>query len=170
MSTDRELLERAREALAFALTMAEEEWNYGDVRCNGTIAITKMKEAVSDIDAHLKEQMTPNSYPNNLEPCTSECQIALDDLGDDRGQGLDWYWKWGFKAGWDAAIKKASPQDERKALAEPARKIGDSYQADGWVIARFKTRSGLERVVFEFCDIPGMLHIFSADQVIGVTA
>lgn len=49
--------------------------------------------------------------------------------------------------------------------AEPARKIGGSYQANGFIVARFKTIAGLERVVFEFAEPKGMLHIFSADQI-----
>jgi len=47
----------------------------------------------------------------------------------------------------------------------PARKIGGSYQADGWIVARFITRSGAHRVVFEFAEPAGMLHIFSTEQV-----
>lgn len=47
----------------------------------------------------------------------------------------------------------------------PARKIGGSYQAEGVIVARFKTREGLERVVFEFNEPRGMLHIFSTEQV-----
>lgn len=49
--------------------------------------------------------------------------------------------------------------------AEPVRKIGGSYQANGFIVARFKTRAGLERVVFEFEEPKGMLHIFSTDQI-----
>jgi hypothetical protein len=46
-----------------------------------------------------------------------------------------------------------------------ARKVGGNYQAEGWVVSRFFTRAGKERVVFEFEAIPGMLHIFSPEQV-----
>lgn len=49
---------------------------------------------------------------------------------------------------------------------ERARKVGGSYQADGMVVARFKTTAGLDRVVFEFDEPKGMLHIFNADQVV----
>jgi len=48
---------------------------------------------------------------------------------------------------------------------QPARKIGGSYQADGAVVARFQTRAGLERVVFEFNEPKGMLHIFTPEQI-----
>jgi hypothetical protein len=52
-----------------------------------------------------------------------------------------------------------------KAEPQPARKVGGSYQADGFIVARFRTRAGVERVVFEFEQPAGMLHIFAADQV-----
>lgn len=49
------------------------------------------------------------NHPNDDEPCDPECRKALDDRGDDRGQGLDGYWKWGFRAGWNAALSAAAP-------------------------------------------------------------
>lgn len=50
-------------------------------------------------------------------------------------------------------------------LDERVRKIGGSFEADGTVVARFKTTSGQDRIVFEF-DVPkGMLHIYRPDQV-----
>lgn len=48
---------------------------------------------------------------------------------------------------------------------DKARKIGGSYQATGWIVSAFLTRSGAPRYVFEFETPPGMLHIFNADQV-----
>ena len=50
-----------------------------------------------------------------------------------------------------------------------ARKVGGSYQADGTVIAEFTTLDGLPRVVFEFDEPRGMLHIFSPDQIVEPT-
>lgn len=47
-----------------------------------------------------------------------------------------------------------------------ARKFGGSYQADGTIVAVFKTRAGKDRVVFEFDEPEGMLHIFTTEQVI----
>lgn len=62
--------------------------------------------------------------------------------------------------------------------ATPARKVGGSYQADGWIVGRFKTLDGEDRVVFEFAQppaddlvqdwpafLPGLLRIFRPDQV-----
>lgn len=42
--------------------------------------------------------------------------------------------------------------------------LGD-YQATGTVIAEFVTTRGKTRCVFEFDMPPGMLHIFSMEQV-----
>jgi hypothetical protein len=48
-------------------------------------------------------------HPNDKEPRSPAMRKALDDRGDDRGQGLDTYWKWGFATGWNAAL--AAPSD-----------------------------------------------------------
>jgi len=45
------------------------------------------------------------------------------------------------------------------------RKVGGSYQANGTVVAAFKTRAGKQRYVFEFDELPGMLHIFNHEQL-----
>jgi len=50
---------------------------------------------------------------------------------------------------------------------QPARKIGGSYQADGYIVSRFTTTAGAERVVFEFNEPKGMLHIFTPEQIEG---
>lgn len=47
----------------------------------------------------------------------------------------------------------------------PARKIGGSYQAEGTIVSTFKTTAGEQRVVFEFNEPRGMLHIFTESQV-----
>lgn len=60
---------------------------------------------------------------------------------------------------WEHALSQQS------VPTQPARKIGGSYQANGAVVARFKTRAGLERVVFEFNEPKGMLHIFTPEQI-----
>jgi len=49
-----------------------------------------------------------------------------------------------------------------------AKKVGGSYQADGWVVAEFYTRKGSLRYVFEFETPAGMLHIFGPEQVVFV--
>lgn len=63
----------------------------------------------------------------------------------------------------------AELDEARRKLAEAepssARKIGGSYEADGHVVARFKTLAGAERLVFEFAEPAGLLHIFRPDQV-----
>lgn len=55
---------------------------------------------------------------------------------------------------------------EEQAMEPPrAIKVGGSYQAEGWIVARFKTRGMQDRVVFEFAEPAGMLHIFDVKQV-----
>lgn len=46
-----------------------------------------------------------------------------------------------------------------------ARKVGGSYNAYGTVVCEFTTLGGKERVVFEFDEPAGMLHIFDVKQV-----
>lgn len=43
------------------------------------------------------------NHPKDDEPRTEACRAALTERGDDVGQGLDGYWKWGFAAGFNAA-------------------------------------------------------------------
>jgi hypothetical protein len=45
------------------------------------------------------------------------------------------------------------------------RKIGGSYQADGKIMAAFRTDDGSSRYVFRFDDPPGLLHIFNEGQL-----
>lgn len=71
----------------------------------------------------------------------------------------------------DAAIaaSKEAPNQTLPQVAgtvpRRARKIGGSYQANGTVVAQFKTLGGADRVVFEFDEPAGMLHIFASEQV-----
>ena len=51
------------------------------------------------------------------------------------------------------------------SLIKKAKKIGGSYQGDGYIVACFKTTTGQTRYVFEFEVPKGMLHIFSPEQV-----
>jgi hypothetical protein len=46
-----------------------------------------------------------------------------------------------------------------------AKKVGGSYQAEGHVISEFETLAGAKRYVFEFDQMPGMLHIFNDSQI-----
>lgn len=67
------------------------------------------------------------NHPNDTEPCDQACQSALDARGDDKGQGLDGYWKWGFKAGWNAA--KSKPQTVQEPVAWVSVAKGDVSKA-----------------------------------------
>lgn len=71
-------------------------------------AMTKVKYV--PVDSNLR---TNNwTHPNDDEMCDDECHKALDVRGDDRGQGLDGYWKWGFKAGWNARAILAAARSQ----------------------------------------------------------
>lgn len=50
-------------------------------------------------------------------------------------------------------------------VGDRVHKVGGSYQANGTVVAAFKTRAGKQRYVFEFDEFAGMLHIFNYDQL-----
>lgn len=50
-------------------------------------------------------------------------------------------------------------------IGKRARKIGGSYQSDGTIVAIFQTVAGEWRVVFEFDQPKGLLHIFNSHQV-----
>lgn len=50
-------------------------------------------------------------------------------------------------------------------IGSRVRKVGGSYQANGTVVAAFKTRAGKQRYVFEFDEFAGMLHIFNHEQL-----
>lgn len=52
-----------------------------------------------------------------------------------------------------------------QVLQAPARKVGGSYEAKGRIVGAFTTTGGLQRVVFEFDDPKGMLHIFAPNQL-----
>ncbi len=50
-------------------------------------------------------------------------------------------------------------------VGDRVRKVGGSYEANGTVVASFKTRAGKQRYVFEFDEFSGMLHIFDHEQL-----
>lgn len=54
------------------------------------------------------------NHPNDNEPRTDACRAALDARGDNREQGLDPYWKWGFAAGFNAAGALPDAQEAAK--------------------------------------------------------
>jgi hypothetical protein len=45
------------------------------------------------------------------------------------------------------------------------RKVGGSYQAEGYIVGIAVTTQGQVRYVFEFEQYPGMLHIFNEGQL-----
>jgi dCMP deaminase len=47
-----------------------------------------------------------------------------------------------------------------------AKKVGGSYQAEGYVVSEFETLAGAKRYVFEFDLMTGVLHIFNDSQVV----
>lgn len=54
-------------------------------------------------------------------------------------------------------------------VGQEVRKVGGSYQARGEIRAALTTLAGLQRYVFEFYDMPGMLHIFNGSQLEPIT-
>lgn len=64
-------------------------------------------------------------HPNDTEPRTHDCLAALRERGDDEGQGLDNYWKWGFAAGFNAALA-AAPQAPAAPVAPAATMFHDA--------------------------------------------
>lgn len=45
------------------------------------------------------------------------------------------------------------------------RKVGGTYQAEGYIVGIAVTTTGDVRYVFEFEQFPGMLHIFNEGQL-----
>lgn len=58
-------------------------------------------------------------HPNDNEPVDPERWYWLSQRGDDAGQGLDPYWKWGHSAGWNDHKKQATPPAAAAPLAQP---------------------------------------------------
>lgn len=50
-------------------------------------------------------------------------------------------------------------------LGDRVRKVGGSYQAEGFIVGIAITTTGEVRFVFEFEAFPGMLHIFNEGQL-----
>lgn len=50
-------------------------------------------------------------------------------------------------------------------VGDRVRKVGGSYEANGTVVASFKTRAGKQRYVFDFDTPAGLLHIFGPAQI-----
>lgn len=89
---------------------------------------SELVAAVKYVPVDSKPRDKNGCHPNDSEPRTAACLAALDERGDGNGQGLDGYWKWGFAAGFNAAlaVQPAAPAD---VLEEAMRR------ADGQAIA-----------------------------------
>lgn len=59
----------------------------------------------------------------------------------------------------------APPVADRFKVGDRARKVGGSCQATGTIRVVFLTRNGEQRFVFEFDELPGLLHIFGPAQI-----
>ena len=55
--------------------------------------------------------------------------------------------------------------DFKFSVGDRVRKIGGSYQAEGFIVGVAVTTMGQVRYVFEFETFPGMLHIFNDSQL-----
>lgn len=55
--------------------------------------------------------------------------------------------------------------DFKFQVGDRVRKVGGSYQADGFIVGIAVTTMGQVRYVFEFETFPGMLHIFNEGQL-----
>jgi hypothetical protein len=97
-------------------------------------------------------------HANDKTPEDDECQKALDARGDDRGQGLDPYWKWGYRAGWHdhkrlatpsstEASAQAAPDAVRDVLAERRRQV----EAEGWTPEHDDKYKGAELRLAALC-------------------
>lgn len=83
-------------------------------------------------------------HPNNCETPDEDRFKYLDLRGDDKGQGLSVYWKWGHAAGWNDHKKHVAatqaPAVARQPLTAHQRAVGfgessltdDSPQGDVW--------------------------------------
>lgn len=67
------------------------------------------------VDGKLEDKY--GNHPNDDEVRTDACTKALNERGDNKGQGLSPYWKWGFAAGFNAAIRAHLAQPEQEPVA-----------------------------------------------------
>ena len=97
--------------------------------------VSDLVEAQNDLEAYLRTidpapqviyvpaaerawEEAQGFHPNDDTKPDPECQKALDVRGDNESQGLDSYWKWGFRSGWCAAKPKHSPLPEMVVMAQ----------------------------------------------------
>jgi hypothetical protein len=72
-------------------------------------------------------------HPNDNETKDPERKQYLDLRGDDEGQGLDGYWKWGHAAGWNDHKRHvgAAPVSAEDALVQAVKALLDMDVAFG---------------------------------------
>ncbi|RYH27271.1 MAG: hypothetical protein EON54_23740, partial [Alcaligenaceae bacterium] len=89
-------------------------------------------------------------HPNDDEPCTDACNAALDERGDNSGQGLDGFWKWGFRAGFNAALAaSAAPM----SVQGPSKPLGTIVlNVNGKPVSAFEHRGVAQYVDPEIYD------------------
>ena len=90
--------------------------------------IQQLNRWADEVEAAIARQQAETAAPSkrhvkDTEPFDAECAKALDRRGDDRGQGLDPYWKWGYRAGWNDRTELAAAPAAPAPPSEPAGRI-----------------------------------------------
>ena len=67
------------------------------------------------------------NHPNDKEPRDNAMRAEFVRMGDDEGQGLSPFWKWGFAAGWNARGRAAQQPTGAADLAEDQRAAVEFY-------------------------------------------
>ncbi len=70
------------------------------------------------------------NHPNDNEPRTDACRAVFRKMGDDAGQGLCGYWKWGFASGFNAAL--AAPQPPQADAPPQRQPMTKDWLHDKW--------------------------------------
>lgn len=117
-------------------------WCPADVPTNGVLAInTKGKDDSPIALAEPQESVDARPVAANRTICTADAMRSM------------------------AAAPPGTPSHLGGAVQWRARKVSGNYQANGTIVADFKTLAGKRRLVFEFDTPVGMLHIFDPGQV-----
>jgi len=112
----------AGHALLAILEAAGEGATVADVldRLAAPVEVQRVEPVVKYVPVNSKLRDGDGNHPNDDEKTSPECRAALDARGDDEGQGLDGYWKWGFRAGWNAALAgRPAPAAEADDASRP---------------------------------------------------
>lgn len=104
-------------------------------------------ERIKFVPVDSRQRTAAWNHPTDDEPCPRECKEALNQRGDDRGQGLDSFWKWGFKAGWNACAtsRKRSEAEVAEIMEAADRYVTAKLFRAGPVVP--DARAELERLV-----------------------